>query len=188
MPKLWTETIDGHRQAVRDATLDATAQLVADHGLTGVTMSRVAEAAGIGRATLYKYFRDVDAILVAWHERQVGRHLEHLRAIQDHVDPSARLHAVLSGYAHMSRRHGDSDLAVLLHSRDHVARARQDLHAFVLDLLTEAAQSGAVRADVPATELAGYCLHALAGATELDSDAAVERLVEVTLAGLRPPA
>ncbi|RUV80905.1 TetR/AcrR family transcriptional regulator, partial [Mesorhizobium sp. M5C.F.Ca.IN.020.14.1.1] len=78
MPKLWNETIDAHRRAVRDATLDATAALVAERGLLSVTMAKIAEETGIGRATLYKYFRDVEAILVAWHERQVTGHLEHL--------------------------------------------------------------------------------------------------------------
>ncbi len=42
-----------HRRAVRDATLHATAALVAEHGLLSVTMSQIAEATGIGRATLY---------------------------------------------------------------------------------------------------------------------------------------
>ena len=34
MPKIWNETIAAHRDAVREATLDATARLVAEHGLT----------------------------------------------------------------------------------------------------------------------------------------------------------
>ena len=76
MPKLWNETIDAHRRAVRDATLNTTAALVAEHGLLSVTMSQIAEQTGIGRATLYKYFPDVEAILFAWHERQVSGHLE----------------------------------------------------------------------------------------------------------------
>ena len=38
--------------------------MVAAHGLASVTMSRIAEETGIGRATLYKYFSDVEAILV----------------------------------------------------------------------------------------------------------------------------
>jgi AcrR family transcriptional regulator len=37
-------------------------------------MSQIAAETGIGRATLYKYFPDVEAILVAWHERQVAEH------------------------------------------------------------------------------------------------------------------
>ncbi|WP_376776163.1 TetR/AcrR family transcriptional regulator [Nonomuraea jabiensis] len=34
-------------------------------------MTRIAEKVGIGRATLYKYFPDVEAILTAYHERNV---------------------------------------------------------------------------------------------------------------------
>jgi AcrR family transcriptional regulator len=67
-----------HRRAVRDATLDTTVALVAEHGLASVTMSQIAEQTGIGRATLYKYFPDVEAILLAWHQRQVAEHLEQL--------------------------------------------------------------------------------------------------------------
>src|SRR5262245_31521975 len=58
VPKLWTETIEAHRRAVRDATLDIAAALAAEHGLASVTMSRIAEETGIGRATLYKYYPD----------------------------------------------------------------------------------------------------------------------------------
>ena len=75
MPKLWNETIETHRDAVRGAILDATAGLFADQGASGVTMSGIAQAAGIGRATLYKYFPDVESIKLAWHERQIHAHL-----------------------------------------------------------------------------------------------------------------
>jgi AcrR family transcriptional regulator len=68
---------------VRDAILDTTAALVAANGLLSVTMSQIAEATGIGRATLYKYFPDVEAILVAWHERQVTAHLAQLAELRD---------------------------------------------------------------------------------------------------------
>ena len=65
MPKLWNVTIEAHRREVRDATLDTTVALVAEHGLRAVTMSQIAEETGIGRATLYKYFPNVEAILFA---------------------------------------------------------------------------------------------------------------------------
>jgi AcrR family transcriptional regulator len=39
VPRLWTETIEAHRRAVRDATLDATAALIAERGLAAVTMA-----------------------------------------------------------------------------------------------------------------------------------------------------
>jgi AcrR family transcriptional regulator len=189
MPKLWTNTIEAHRREVRDAILDVTAALVADRGLRSVTMSRIAEDTRIGRATLYKYFSGVEAILFAWHERQITRHLDHLVEVRDHVDTAGeRLQAVLEAYALMLHgRHGwhGTELEAFLHRDERVARAQHRLANMIRDLLTEAAKSGEVRDDVAADELASYCIHALAGASSLPSRAAVHRLLTVTLAALR---
>jgi AcrR family transcriptional regulator len=190
MPKLWTETIDAHRAAVRDAVLRTTAELVAEHGLTSVTMSRIAKGSGIGRATLYKYFPDVESILLAWHERQIGHHLDHLAVVRDRTEGAdERLTAVLRAFALVSREsrgHHDSDLATLLHQDRQVTEAQRQLHAMVQDLLTDGVRAGAVRDDIAPGELATYCLHALTAAAGLPSKAAVHRLVTLTLAGVRP--
>jgi AcrR family transcriptional regulator len=192
MPRLWNETIEAHRREVRDATLDTAAALVAEHGLRSVTMSRIAEETGIGRATLYKYFSGVEAILFAWHERQITGHLEYLAEVRDQAgDAGDRLEAVLEGYAlisHESHGHHDTELAAFLHRDHQVARAQQQLRDIFRDLLTEGAKTGELRDDVAPDELASYCLHALAAAGSLPSKAAVRRLVTVTLAGLRPGA
>jgi AcrR family transcriptional regulator len=192
MPKLWNETIEAHRRAVRDATLDTAAALVAEHGLRSVTMSQIAEETGIGRATLYKYFSGVEAILLAWHERQVTGHLEHLAEVRDQAGAAGeRLEAVLEAYAlisHQIHGHHDSELGAFVHRDEHVAGAQQQLRAMIRDLLTEAAETGDVRDDVAPDELASYCLHALTAARSLPSKAAVRRLVAVTLAGLHPRA
>ncbi|MEV4417864.1 TetR/AcrR family transcriptional regulator [Catellatospora sp. NPDC049609] len=190
MPKLWDATIDAHRHAVREAVLDATAALVAERGPASVTMSQVAETSGIGRATLYKYFPDVESILRAWHERQVGAHLRELSAVREQAGDARRaLVTVLEAYAHICRRaqHG-GDVAAALHRGPDVAHAHGQLRDLVAELLAEGARTGDVRADVPAPELAGYCLHALQAAGALTSQAALRRLVTVTLDGLRPPA
>ncbi|HEX6330792.1 MAG TPA: TetR/AcrR family transcriptional regulator [Actinomycetota bacterium] len=191
MPKLWAETIETHRREVRDAILDTTAALVAQHGLLGVTMSQIAEQARIGRATLYKYFPDVEAILLAWHDRQVAAHLAALSKIRDEGRGAGeRLEAVLETYALLSRHaHGHDDVrfAELLHRDDRVGRAQRQVHEMIRDLLAAAAREGEVRKDVPPDELATYCVHALAGAGAHRSRAAIQRLVAVTLAGLRPP-
>ena len=191
MPKLWTETIETHRREVRDAILETTAALVAEHGLLAVTMSQIAEETGIGRATLYKYFPDVESILLAWHDRQISAHLAYLAEARDRAAGAGeRLEAVLEAYALLSGRsrgHHDTDFAALLHRDERVARAQHEVHAMIRALLAEAAKAGEVRNDVPPDELAGYCIHALAGAGGHRSKAAVRRLVSVTLAGLRPP-
>ena len=188
VPKLWDETIDAHRNTVREATMNATAALVAAHGLTSVTMSQIAKETGIGRATLYKYFPDVESILLAWHERHIAEHLHHLAEVSDHTGggPARRLEAVLTAYAEITHQRHDTDLAAMLHRGEHVSRAEQHLTDFLGTLLAEGAASGALRQDVAPIELAGYCLHALTAAGGLPDEAAVHRLVAVTLAGLRP--
>jgi AcrR family transcriptional regulator len=187
VPRLWDETIEAHRLAVRDALLDTTAALVAEHGLRRVTMSQIAEQTGIGRATLYKYFPDVDAILAAWHERQVTAHVKQLAEFRDRPGGAGeRLEAVLEAYALIHHEHHGTELAAVLHRGEHVARAQQHLSDFVRDLVIDGAKAGDLRDDVAPDELASYALHALTAASSLPSKDAVRRLVAVTMAGLRP--
>ena len=217
MPRLWTDTIETHRREVNGAILETTAALVGEYGLASVTMSQIAEKTGIGRATLYKYFPDVDAILTAWHERHVSRHLERLTEVRDRLaDPGERLQAVLEAYAliaherarthaqahpHQRSEHGPhahagdrphgpfaTELAAHVHQGKHVAHAEGLLSDFIRDLLADAAKTGDIRKDVDPQELASYCISALGAASDLKTKPAVQRLVAVTLGGLRPSA
>lgn len=186
VPRLWSQTIEAHRREVRDAVLDTTADLVAEHGPLSVSMSQIAEKTGIGRATLYKYFSDVEQILVAWHERHVAAHLEHLNAIRDDDgDAIERLEAVLGAYAQISHQRRQHSELAFLHRDQHTGRAHQELSSLLRGLIAEAAQAGDIRTDVASGELASFCLHALSAANSLDTEDALDRLVTVTLAGLK---
>jgi AcrR family transcriptional regulator len=190
VPRLWNETIEAHRREVHDAILTTTWALVSERGLRAVTMSQIADQTGIARATLYRYFPDVEAILGAWHHHHITGHLEHLAQLRAQPgEPGQRLEAVLEAYAlitHRRERHGD-EIELLLHRGEDVAHAQRRLIDLIRDLLTEVAQTGNLRDDVAPDELASYCLHALNAAASLPSEAAVRRLVTVTLTGLRPP-
>lgn len=193
VPKLWSDTIEAHRREVRDAIVDAAARLATERGPLNVTMSQVADAAGIGRATLYKYFSSVEQILHAWHERQVDHHLRLVAGIAARdVPPMQRLTAVLEAYAKVQRQrssHGRGpqgpELIALLHGDHRLAPAEQELHALLRGLIAQAAEEGQVRSDVTANELTAFCLHALAAAATSASTAATNRLVGVILDGLR---
>lgn len=189
MPKLWSRTIETHRREVHHAILDATAALIAQGGLRAATMSEIAERTGIGRATLYKYFPSIDAILLAWHERQVAGHLEHLVRVRDEAgSPAESLEAVLTAFAVVSReshRHYDGELAPFLHRHGQVGEAQAELRRMIRELVTAGQSRGELRDDVAADELTSFCLHALAAARTLESGVAVARLVTVTLDGLR---
>lgn len=187
MPKLWNETIETHRDTVRAAVLDAADRILSGQGAAGVTMSAIAQGAGIGRATLYKYFPDVESIMLAWHERQIQAHLDELLRIKGQtVGAPQQLEAVLHAYAFLSRSgHNGSD-AARLHQGAHAGRAHQHLTGFLTEIIAEGADAGAFRADVGADELAAFCLHALGAAAGLTSHETVLRLVKVTMDALQP--
>lgn len=190
MPRLWNDTIETHRHEVRNAILGAAGTLASEEGLLAATMSRIAERAGIGRATLYKYFPDAESVLLAWHEQHVAEHVDQLVELAANGDSAgARLEAMLMRYAQISffrGRHGTQDVSALVHQEEKVTNAERRLHELFRDVLAEAGAAGDIRDDVDPGELAVYCLHALSAAASLRSEAATKRLVSVTLSALSP--
>jgi AcrR family transcriptional regulator len=190
VPKLWSETIESHRNEVRAAILEATATMAAEQGLRALAMSKIAEAVGIGRATVYKYFPDVESILMAWHEEHVAHHLGQLAGLRNGPGSALeRLEAVLGTYGAIlygvAREHHGTDLAMLMHQGPHIDQAEHKVEQLVGDLLAEGVKSGQIRDDVPPLELTLYCITALGVAANLRSEAAVRRLVGVTIDGIR---
>jgi AcrR family transcriptional regulator len=185
---LWEESIDGHRRAVREAITAAAWHFAEQHGPLALTMSQVAKAAGIGRATLYKYFTDVESILIAHHAQHVEGHLQALDELRRGPGPvGSRLVAVVRAYAAICfhrARHSSIDVSALVHRGPVVADAEDRLRGVFAQLIEEAVAEGLVREDVSSVELAEYCLHALAAAGEAADPDRVERLIRVVLDGL----
>lgn len=188
VPRLWTETVESHRQEVREAILDAAGELVASQGLMAVSMSQLATAAGIGRATLYKYFADVEEVFAAWHARQVAGHLAQLAALAEGPgQPAIRLRSVLEAYGRICRqraRHGGDAMSAALHHAREVHQPERQLRDLLAEMVAEAAASGAVRKDMPAQELASFCVHALTAAADVEAAPAVVSLVDLVWASL----
>lgn len=62
----------GRREARGEQFLDVAAELIRERGLGGLTMERLAEAAGVSKALPYRYFDNADAVFVALHLRETG--------------------------------------------------------------------------------------------------------------------
>jgi AcrR family transcriptional regulator len=183
------ESVETRRRDTRDAILVATAAVVAEHGLQAVTMSRIAAKAGIAEVRLCRYFPDLDAVLRAWHDRQVANHLGYLDDIGGQPGAVAeRLDAVLRAYAaivHQTHVHRTTDRGAALHREEGLVHARRHLHGLVRDLLAEGVRSGDIRDDLTPDELADHCLRSLSAAGTHASAVAVRHLVAATLAGVR---
>jgi AcrR family transcriptional regulator len=188
VPRIWADTIDSHRQQVHDAILDATAGLIAEHGPMSVAMSAIAERAGIGRATLYKYFPDVEAILLAWHARDFADHLERLRELTESesvtLDDIAEF--VRAQRRHHPRHKGADLVGSLAHTLAGAAPSIQDTierdaTKALTALMKRLVDRKEVRNDRPPRLLAQWLMHAIHAPAELD-DAAVAELVVDSLA------
>lgn len=83
--------------------LDATARLLDELGLESVNTNVVAKAAGVNIATLYQYFPNKQAVLLALFQRQAQRRADTARSlfagIGRTVDWPARLDAFVDGMA-----------------------------------------------------------------------------------------
>jgi len=59
----------------------AALELIADRGLSGVTMTSLADAAGVARQTLYNHFADLDAVVVSVLEQHGAAAIGQLRRL-----------------------------------------------------------------------------------------------------------
>jgi AcrR family transcriptional regulator len=188
MPKLWNSTLKAHHEAISVAIFAAAASIISSEGFGALSMARVAQEAGIGRATLYKYFSDIDAVLAAWHERTVSQHLLLIEEIAAaHPDkPLVALRRVLLAYGEM-RRHGhDSEgPSAQLHNLPHVGRAHGRFQDRLRSLLQAAARDGSVRSDVSSSELASFVFSAIQAAPAAQGARGVERIVALILKAIR---
>lgn len=86
--------------------LEGAAQILEAGGLAGFTTNAVAERAGVSIGTLYQYFADKNAILLALAKQQVGLGLADIaRALSGEIDPTptGRVRAMVRAAVHAFR-------------------------------------------------------------------------------------
>lgn len=125
--------------------LDATEQLVVAHGVDALTTRDIARAAGVPVASLYQYFADKEAVLLALAARDMAEMdaqvLEDLAALEsptvaDLVERTMR--AFVAVY-HRRRAfveiylRGRTNVAVHQFGREHNRRIAESLHAYAVE-------------------------------------------------------
>ncbi|GAB3731477.1 TetR/AcrR family transcriptional regulator [Nocardiopsis nanhaiensis] len=94
MPKITAPTIAAHRARTRDRIMDAVDELIRSQGIDRVSMTDVANAAGITRTALYNYFPDKPALLLAFTEQVNSEFVErYKRELPSGVSAARRLSA-----------------------------------------------------------------------------------------------
>ena len=85
----------GTRASTREQLIEGAKKAVSRHGLGDATVERIVKAASLSRRTFYQYFRDVDDVMVAVYDQEVGDLVDQVRtAIAEAPQP---LHSVSTG-------------------------------------------------------------------------------------------
>ena len=176
----WDHTVDMHRAAQREAIATAAWALAQEHGPLAITMSQVAEAAGVSRPTLYKYFPDVVSMLTAHHRKHVEAHVAELACIVGGLGgPGERLERLVVAYAeicHHRAPHGSAEVDRLVHTPFELGAAESQL----VDLFARAIREvDPGRGDLTPRALAAFAVRALGAAADVPRTKvpAVARLV-----------
>ncbi|MBE9376331.1 TetR family transcriptional regulator [Saccharopolyspora sp. HNM0983] len=77
----------GRRQEVRSQIALAAMDLFAEQGFESTTVDRIAEQAGVGRRTFFRYFRSKEDAVFPGHDERLADVVERLRTTSDEADP-----------------------------------------------------------------------------------------------------
>jgi len=129
MPRIRAESIEAHKALTRSDIVDAAHEILAEMGSADISLGEVAHAAGIGRTTLYEYFRDKDDLIASLVEERLPVVVdEMIDAVSDLLDVETRILALAAATVRFVI--SDPVLGVILHrelprlSADAQARVR----------------------------------------------------------------
>lgn len=187
MPRLWERTIAGHKVAIRDAILNAAEAQIFRSGMASMSMSALAASAGVGRATLYKYFPDLEAVLKAWHARQVDRHLEQLRGLASAKgSPPDRLLLLMTSFANLANRAAPNAHLNRLHEAPNIVAAEIEFAALLAEVIAKGQEDGTFRRDLSADDLACFAVGVALAAAKTEKPART-RIISLALATVSTP-
>jgi TetR/AcrR family transcriptional regulator, mexCD-oprJ operon repressor len=174
------------RERVATAIVEAAASVLADQG-DQASMSDVASAAGVARATVYRYFPNREALLEALGRvalEDIGDRLAAARLdevpVGDGLERAVRaLVTVGDGFVVVARDRG----------RPANAAFEERIAAPVRDLLARGQREGALRDDVPAAWLAealfGVVVNVIGSGPRLGTEDTITAIASVFLDGAR---
>jgi AcrR family transcriptional regulator len=188
MPRIRAGNIEEHKELTRRQILDAAQELFSEHGYQDTSLGDIAASIGIGRTTLYEYFKDKEDLLASLVDETLPEVFQEmatlLRPEDSYIDQLADLTVRLTEWVVT-----DPTLGLLLHrevprlsdaTQQRIGVAHQDLSKEYARIYRGGVMSGEMRS-MP-WDLAGRFVQDLvmsASKVLIDSEDPQERMREV---------
>jgi len=106
MPKIIGESLASHRELTRTRLFESLGSLMSEQSFESITMSQIAERAGVGRTAVYNHFADKEVLLLAY-MRQVTEEFTGVltRRLKAVPDPLMRLRIYIRSHLQMTSRY-----------------------------------------------------------------------------------
>lgn len=189
MPRIRAASIEQHKELTRHELLEAAEELIGLHGYEHVSLGDVAAAVGIGRTTVYEYFRDKEDLLATLVEETLPQTIDGMvSAIPADLSYRDRLAALAVRMVEFVAT--DPTLGLILHrevaklsveAQDRVAVAHRGLSGEFVSIYRGGVQAGELKSLPP--DFVGRFLQDLimsAANVLIDSPEPVSRRDEVT--------
>ena len=106
MPKIIGESLASHRELTRTRLFEALGSLMGEQSFESITMSQIAERAGVGRTAVYNHFADKEVLLLAYMREVTEEFTRVLMArLESEADPLMRLRLYIRSHLQMISRY-----------------------------------------------------------------------------------
>ena len=150
MPKIIGESLASHRELTRARLFEALGSLMGEQSFESITMSQIAERAGVGRTAVYNHFADKEVLLLAYMREVTGEFARVLtQRLEAEPDSLMRLRIYIRSHLQMiGRYHVKAGMGLRRHMSGQGASHLHD-HAGVvgevlIGILDEAMERGLI--------------------------------------------
>lgn len=106
MPKIIGESLASHRELTRARLFEALGSLMGEQSFESITMSQIAERAGVGRTAVYNHFADKEVLLLAYMREVTSDFARVLKQrLEAEPDPLIRLRIYIRSHLQMIGRY-----------------------------------------------------------------------------------
>ena len=106
MPKIIGESLASHRELTRTRLFEALGSLMGEQSFESITMSQIAERAGVGRTAVYNHFADKEVLLLAYMREVTSEFARVLKQrLEAEPDPLVRLRIYIRSHLQMIGRY-----------------------------------------------------------------------------------